>query len=79
MTTEVTGVVAANIAATNAFDPEAAMATFAEDSHVNDNLREFDTIVRGGYDGTYDKTNLPEEIVPSNYYSVRDGKIVSSW
>jgi SnoaL-like domain len=36
-----------------------------------------DTIVRGAYDGTYDKTNLPDEIVLSNYYSVRDGKIVS--
>jgi hypothetical protein len=35
------------------------------------------TIVRGAYDGTYDKTNLPDEIVLSNYYSVRDGKIVS--
>jgi hypothetical protein len=107
-TTELTGVVAANIAATNAFDLEAAMATFAEDAYVNDNRREFvgidavrrwvakemigdnvtievrevldhhgDTIVRGAYDGTYDKTNLPDEIVLSNYYSVRDGKIVS--
>jgi hypothetical protein len=36
-----------------------------------------DTIVRGRYDGTYDKTNLPTELVLSNYFSVRDGKIVS--
>lgn len=36
-----------------------------------------DTIVRGRYDGTYDKTNLPDELVLSNYFSVRDGKIVS--
>ena len=36
-----------------------------------------DTIVRGRYDGTYDKTNLPGELVLSNYFSVRDGKIVS--
>ena len=36
-----------------------------------------DTIVRGAYDGTFDRTNLPEEIVLSNYFSVRDGKIVS--
>jgi hypothetical protein len=36
-----------------------------------------DTIVRGRYDGTYDKTNLPAELVLSNYFSVRDGKIVS--
>ena len=36
-----------------------------------------DTIVRGRYDGTYDKTNLPAELILSNYFSVRDGKIVS--
>ena len=36
-----------------------------------------DTVVRGRYDGTYDKTNLPENLVLSNYFSVRDGKIVS--
>jgi hypothetical protein len=36
-----------------------------------------DTIVRGAYDGTFDRTNLPDEIVLSNYVSVRDGKIVS--
>ena len=36
-----------------------------------------DTIVRGAYDGTFDRTNLPDEIVLSNYFSVRDGKIVS--
>src|ERR1700722_8452238 len=36
-----------------------------------------DTIVRARYDGTYDKTNLPDELVMSNYFSVRDGKIVS--
>jgi hypothetical protein len=36
-----------------------------------------DTIVRGRYDGTYDKTNLPGELLLSNYFSVRDGKIVS--
>ncbi|HEX4219550.1 MAG TPA: nuclear transport factor 2 family protein [Acidimicrobiales bacterium] len=36
-----------------------------------------DTIVRSRYDGTYDKTNLPGELVMSDYFSVRDGKIVS--
>ena len=36
-----------------------------------------ETIVRSRYDGTYDKTTLPEELVMSNYFSVRDGKIVS--
>jgi hypothetical protein len=107
-TTELTGVVADCIAATNARDLEAAVATFAEDAYVNDNRREFvgidavrrwlakemigdhvvidvravfdhhgDTIVRGAYDGTFDKTNLPDEVVLSNYFSVRDNKIVS--
>jgi hypothetical protein len=36
-----------------------------------------DIIVRGGYDGTYDKTSLPDDLVLTNYFSVRDGKIVS--
>ena len=36
-----------------------------------------DTIVRSRYDGTYDKTNLPAELVMSDYFSIRDGKIVS--
>jgi hypothetical protein len=36
-----------------------------------------DTIVRAAYDGEYDKTNLPEELVMTSYFSVRDGKIVS--
>jgi ketosteroid isomerase-like protein len=36
-----------------------------------------DTIVRSRYDGTYDKTSLPVELIMSDYFSVRDGKIVS--
>ena len=36
-----------------------------------------DTIVRGRYDGTFDKTNLPEELILTNYFTVRDGKIAS--
>ena len=36
-----------------------------------------DTIVRGRYDGSYDKSSLPDELIMSNYFSVRDGKIVS--
>ena len=36
-----------------------------------------DTIVRGSYTGEFDKTNLPDEIVLSNYFSVRDDMIVS--
>jgi hypothetical protein len=108
MATELTGVIAAHIAAVNAFDTDAIVATFAKDAYVNDNRREIaginairrwvekemvgdhvtldvrevvdhygDTIVRAAYDGDYDKTNLPEELVMSNYFSVRDGRIVS--
>src|SRR5882757_5431677 len=36
-----------------------------------------DIIVRAAYDGEYDKTNLPQELILSNYFSIRDGKIVS--
>jgi hypothetical protein len=36
-----------------------------------------ETIVRSRYDGTYDKANLPAELVMSDYFIVRDGKIVS--
>jgi hypothetical protein len=36
-----------------------------------------DTVVRAAYDGTFDRTNLPDEIVLTNYFSVRDGEIVS--
>jgi hypothetical protein len=36
-----------------------------------------DLIVRAKYDGTYDKTNLPDELVLSCYFSIRDNKIVS--
>jgi hypothetical protein len=106
--TELSGVVAEHIAAVNAGDTDAIMATFAADAYVNDARREFagteairrwvakemvgdkvridvrevlghhgDTIVRGAYDGTFDKSSLPAELVLSNYFSVRDGKIVS--
>jgi limonene-1,2-epoxide hydrolase len=36
-----------------------------------------DIIVRGRYDGTYDKTNLPEVLVMSSYFTLRDGRIVA--
>jgi hypothetical protein len=106
--TELTGVVAEHIAAVNALDTDAIVATFAEDAYVNDARREFagidairrwvakemvgdkvsidvrevlghhgDTVVRGAYDGEFDKANLPDEVILSNYFSVRDGKIVS--
>src|SRR5580658_8332529 len=50
--------------------------------HVSIEVREVqdhygDVIVRGAYDGEYDKTNLPKELILSNYFKVRGGKIVS--
>ena len=36
-----------------------------------------ETIVRGRYDGEFDKTDLPDELILTNYFTVRDGKIVS--
>jgi hypothetical protein len=36
-----------------------------------------DTIVRARYDGNYDKTNLPDELIMTNYFTVREGKIVT--
>ena len=105
---ELTGIVAEYIAAVNAGDTDAIVATFAEDAYVNDARREFagraaialwvakeitgdhvtievrevldhhgDTIVRGAYDGTFDKTHLPDEVVLTSYFSVRDGRITS--
>jgi hypothetical protein len=50
--------------------------------HVTIEVREVldhygETIVRGCYDGEYDKANLPKELILSNYFRVRNGKIVS--
>ena len=108
MPAELPAVFADHIAAVNAFDADAIVATFAADAYVNDNRREIvgvdairrfmekelvgdrvtmevrevidhygDTIVRAKYDGTYDKTSLPHELVMSSYFSLREGKIVS--
>ncbi len=105
--TDLDGVVAEHIAAVNACDQDAIMATFADDALVNDARREFwgtdaiaawvakelvgdnvkievtealkhrdQIIVRGRYDGTFDKSQLPAEIILTNYFTVRDGKIV---
>jgi hypothetical protein len=101
-------VVAEHLAALNACDEDAIMATFAEGALVNDAHREFwgaeairrwvarelvgdrvsvavteaidhlgQTVVRGRYDGDFDRTNLPDEIILTNYFTVRDGKIVT--
>ena len=50
--------------------------------HVTIEVREVvdhygETIVRARYDGDYDKTNLPDELVMSNYFSIRNNRIVS--
>jgi SnoaL-like domain len=107
-TAALASVLAEHIAAVNAFNEDAIMATFADDALVNDAHREFwgreairrwaarelvgdrvtievtevldhhgDTIVRGRYDGDYDKTNLPDELILTNYFTVRDAKIVT--
>ncbi|HET6153005.1 MAG TPA: nuclear transport factor 2 family protein [Marmoricola sp.] len=36
-----------------------------------------DVILRGRYDGTYDKANLPEELIMTNYFTIRDNRIVA--
>jgi len=105
---ELPDVIAAHIAAVNAFDLDAIVGTFADDALVNDAQREFPgtqairawaerelvgdkvtmavtevvphrtlTIVRARYDGDYDKTNLPAELILTNYFTVEDGKITS--
>jgi hypothetical protein len=52
------------------------------DDHVTLEVRDVidhhgDFIVRTEYDGTYDKTNLPDPLVMTNYFSLRDGKIIT--
>ena len=102
------GVVAEHVAAVNAFDEDAIVATFADDALVNDVRREFwgkdairrwvrdeivgdrvtiepievvehygQTILRCRYDGEYDKTNLPDELILTSYFTVRNGRIVT--
>jgi SnoaL-like domain len=51
-------------------------------AHVTIEVREVlehhgQSIVRGRYDGEYDKTNLPKELILTNYFTVQNGKIVS--
>jgi ketosteroid isomerase-like protein len=105
--TDLQGIVGEHVAAVNAHDEDAIVATFADDAFVNDAHREFwgadairrwvakemvgdkvtlevteaiehhgETIVRGSYDGEFDKTNLPDELILTNYFTVRDQKIV---
>jgi hypothetical protein len=108
-TPTLTGVVARHIAAVNAFDGDAIVATFDNNALVNDAHREFwgtdairrwvakemvgdkvtvevtevldrygEIIVRGRYDGEFDKTSLPPgDLILTNYFTVRDDKIVT--
>ena len=101
-------VVGEYVAAVNAFDEDAIVATFADDALVNDVRREFwckdairrwvreeiagvrvtveptgviehhgQTIMRGLYNGDYDKTNLPDELILTSYFTVEKGRIVT--
>ena len=50
--------------------------------HVTMEVREVldhygDIIVRARYDGTYDKTNLPDELIMTSYFGICDDKITS--
>jgi hypothetical protein len=50
--------------------------------HVTMEVREVldhygDIIVRARYDGTYDKTSLPDELVLTSYFGICDDKITS--
>jgi predicted phosphodiesterase len=107
-TVQLQGVIADHLAAVNAFDIDAIVATFADDALVNDNHREFwgtdqvrawvaaemvgdhvtitpveafehhgTMIVRGRYDGDYDKAGLPDELILTNYFTVEHDRIVS--
>jgi ketosteroid isomerase-like protein len=106
ITNDLPQVVADHIAACNAHDADAWMATFAPDAMVNDFQREFigprairafadkeifganvtmavqhawdrhgDVTVHARIDGTYDKTGLPDPLILSFYFSLRDARI----
>jgi SnoaL-like domain len=50
--------------------------------HVTMEVREVldhygDLIVRARYDGTYDKTNLPDELMMTSYFGICDDQITS--
>jgi hypothetical protein len=50
--------------------------------HITMEVREVldhygDMIVRASYDGTYDKSNLPDELILTSYFGVCDDKITS--
>jgi ketosteroid isomerase-like protein len=106
VTRDLPAIVARHVAACNAHDAEAWMATFLPDALVNDNRRDFagaaairawadvemfgdkvtmaveeaydnhgDVVVHAKMDGTYDKADLPDPLILSFYFSLRDGLI----
>lgn len=106
ITSDLPQVIADHIAACNAHDADAWMATFAPDALLNDIQREFigtkairafadaeifganvtmavlrawdrhgDVAVHARIDGTYDKTGLPDPLILSFYFSLRDARI----
>jgi hypothetical protein len=68
---------------TEARGPEPVRALLVRefiDDHVTLDVREViehhgDYIVRTRYDGDYDKTNLPDPLIMTNYFALRGGKI----
>ncbi len=63
-----------------------AIRRFAEKEVVGDHLsmdvteviqQHGQSIVRARYDGTYDKTNVPDPLILTSYFTVQDNKIVS--
>jgi hypothetical protein len=95
-----------HVAAYNAHDPEALLATLAPDALVNDIRREFhghaairawadkeifgpkitlaveraydqhgDVVLHVRVDGNFDRTNLPDPLILSYYFSLRAGLI----
>lgn len=70
----------------NVFEGTTAIRDWIEREIVGDNVtidivdvrhHYGDTIIDGRYDGTYDKTDLPDDFVLTHYISVREDKIVS--
>jgi hypothetical protein len=69
-------VIAAHIAAINSFDVDAVGDhVTTEPVEAVDNAGMW--CVRCRYDGDYDKTGLPDPLIMTNYFRVRDGKIVT--
>jgi hypothetical protein len=106
ITNDLPKIVADHIAACNAHDADAWMATFAPDAMLNDIQREFvgtkairdfadkeifgpkvtmdvqrawdrhgNVTVHAKMDGTYDKTGLPDPLILSFYFCLREDRI----